>query len=306
MDVQKLKCFVVVAEKLSFTKAAAELYFSVPTVTHHIKGLEDEMGVKLFTRDQSSVRITAAGKTFYPVARDILMKLDEVVYKINKEKDFEILRIGCTSHAEMAMLISVFTEFRLKYPNILPNVEIGNFDNMLDMFEQNQLDLVFVTDNMLLRRKKNYDFHIFCRKDGFAVVQKGHRIAGLPKIHFSELEDETVLAMGYSYVPFNTGNPVTRLIQLHELHSKDVRCDDDVMLLSLAGAGYGAAILPGYCIPEYSEEIGLAAVPIIENQKLVYGVATHREKLKESTEYFISVAEKKVKSDKTSMKESSL
>ena len=37
MDTQKLRCFVAVADKLSFTKAANELYFSVPTVTHHIK-----------------------------------------------------------------------------------------------------------------------------------------------------------------------------------------------------------------------------------------------------------------------------
>lgn len=75
MELQKLKCFVAVADKLSFTRAADELYFSVPTVTHHIKSLEEQMGVQLLFRDKHSVRLTPAGETFYPVARDILSKL---------------------------------------------------------------------------------------------------------------------------------------------------------------------------------------------------------------------------------------
>lgn len=303
MDMQKLKCFVAVAEKLSFTKAADELYFSVPTVTHHIKHLEGELGVKLFLRDKHSVTITQAGKTFYPVAKDMLMKLDAVMYQINTERDFEILRIGCTSHAEMVALTSVFAKFRIKYPNIRPDIETGNFDKILDMFEQNQLDMVLVTDNMLLRRKtSNYTFHKFCRKDGFAVVNRQHRIATLQQISFSEIENDVIIAMSSAYVPFNTGNPVTRLIQLHELHSKDIHCDDDRMMMSLAGSGYGIAILPGYCIPEYAELIGLSYVPIIENQKLVYGIATHKGKLKESYEYFLSLAESKIKAAKTSIK----
>ena len=107
MELQKLKCFVAVADKLSFTRAAEELYFSVPTVTHHIKSLEEQMGVQLLFRDKHSVRLTPAGETFYPVARDILSKLDAVTRQISQERDFELLRIGCTSHAEMVMLTSV-------------------------------------------------------------------------------------------------------------------------------------------------------------------------------------------------------
>jgi DNA-binding transcriptional LysR family regulator len=37
MTSQQLKCFVLVADKLNFTKAAEEMFLSVPTVTHNIK-----------------------------------------------------------------------------------------------------------------------------------------------------------------------------------------------------------------------------------------------------------------------------
>ena len=51
MNTQQLKCFVCVADKLNFTKAAEELFLSVPTVTHHIKNLEEELGTLLFHQD---------------------------------------------------------------------------------------------------------------------------------------------------------------------------------------------------------------------------------------------------------------
>ncbi|MBM6923442.1 LysR family transcriptional regulator [Hydrogenoanaerobacterium saccharovorans] len=300
MELQKLKCFVAVADKLSFTRAAEELYFSVPTVTHHIKSLEEQMGVQLLFRDKHSVRLTPAGETFYPVARDILSKLDAVTRQISQERDFELLRIGCTSHAEMVMLTSVFTRFRLRYPNILPDIQIANFDQILDLFEDGQLNLAFVTDNMLLRRQEGYQFHRFCRKGGFAVLPSEHPLAARDSISFSELEKQVIIRMGNAYVPFNTGNPLTRLVQLHELSNRDIYCDDDRMMMSLAKAGYGIAVLPGYCIPEYAPLIGLTTVPIQESQQLIYGVVSHKGRLRESWRYFLHLAEEKLLRDPTS------
>ena len=64
MNTQQLQCFVTVADKLSFTRAAQELYFSVPSVTHHIRQLEAELKTQLFIRNQKIVKLTEAGITF--------------------------------------------------------------------------------------------------------------------------------------------------------------------------------------------------------------------------------------------------
>ena len=261
MDTQKLRCFVAVADKLSFTKAANELYFSVPTVTHHIKALEAELGVTLLIRDKHTVRLTPAGEAFYPAAREILDKLEQVTYRLTTERDFEVLRIGCTSHAEMVMLTPVFARFRRQYPAIRPDIFIENYDKVLDRFEEKELDLVFVTDNMLLRRKCARLFRPFCRMEAFAVVDEEHPLAGRERLAFFELEEQVLIRMSNSFVPFNTGNPLTRLIEVHGLQGRDIHCDDDRLMMSLAKAGYGVAILPGYCIPTYAEQIGLRCIP---------------------------------------------
>ena len=65
MNSQQLQCFLCVADKLNFTKASEELYLSTPTVTHHIKNLEEELNTLLFIRTSRMVKLTEAGTMFY-------------------------------------------------------------------------------------------------------------------------------------------------------------------------------------------------------------------------------------------------
>ena len=62
MNDTELRCFVAVADTLSFTKAAERLYFSVPTVTHHIQMLERELATELFVRTQTESHYDRCGK----------------------------------------------------------------------------------------------------------------------------------------------------------------------------------------------------------------------------------------------------
>ena len=74
MNSQQLHCFLCVADKLNFTKAAEELFLSTPTVTHHIKALEEELHTRLFFRNSKVVQLTEAGTVFYNDAKEIMIK----------------------------------------------------------------------------------------------------------------------------------------------------------------------------------------------------------------------------------------
>ena len=99
MNTQQLLCFVCAADHLNFTKAAEELYLSAPTVTHHIKNLENELNTLLFIRTSKMVKLTEAGQQFYTDAKDILSRIDIAEKKIQKiaQKDISFFQIGCTS-----------------------------------------------------------------------------------------------------------------------------------------------------------------------------------------------------------------
>lgn len=95
MNTQQLLCFVCAADHLNFTKAAEELYLSAPTVTHHIKNLENELNTLLFIRTSKMVKLTEAGQQFYTDAKDILSRIDIAEKKIQKiaQKDISFFRL---------------------------------------------------------------------------------------------------------------------------------------------------------------------------------------------------------------------
>ena len=96
MTTQQLQCFLRVAERLNFTKAADELYLSVPTVTHHIQNLEAELGTKLLIRTSRKVQLTPAGISFYQDASEIYGKILVASKRIHNldRKGVQVLRIG--------------------------------------------------------------------------------------------------------------------------------------------------------------------------------------------------------------------
>lgn len=66
MTVIQLECFMEVYKQRNFSKAAANLYLSQPTLSRHIQALEEELRATLFIRANNTIRLTAIGQALYP------------------------------------------------------------------------------------------------------------------------------------------------------------------------------------------------------------------------------------------------
>ena len=98
MDLKKIKYFIAVADKLSFTKAADDLYISQSALSQRISELEAEVGGKLLERNHHAVKLTPAGKVFLESCKEILQHLDLAVIAARQAMDpkssVNRLRIG--------------------------------------------------------------------------------------------------------------------------------------------------------------------------------------------------------------------
>ena len=65
-----LKAFEAAARHESFTRAAEELFVTQGAVSHQVKALEEELGVKLFNRERQRLVITEAGRQYLTTLRD--------------------------------------------------------------------------------------------------------------------------------------------------------------------------------------------------------------------------------------------
>ncbi|MBY5928455.1 MULTISPECIES: LysR family transcriptional regulator [Halomonas] len=123
-----LHAFLRVAEKGSFTRAAAELGVSQSALSHTIRGLEARLGIRLLTRTTRNVSPTEAGdrllRTIAPCFEDIhhgLEALSEL-----RDKPAGTLRISTSSHAADSILMPKLSPLLTQYPDIQVELRIDN------------------------------------------------------------------------------------------------------------------------------------------------------------------------------------
>lgn len=124
---EELKTFIAVVEIKNFTKAAEYLSLSQPSVSVHIKNLENYFGEKLIDRSvrQKSIKITEQGYLLYKRAKEVVSIIDaaKLEVKIDSEHIGGDIKISAVPSAANYILPNYIAEFSKKYPNI--NIELS-------------------------------------------------------------------------------------------------------------------------------------------------------------------------------------
>jgi len=119
-DLSDLAALAVVAERRSFTRAAAELGISQSALSHAMKALEERLGVRLLSRTTRSVATTEAGETLLRHLRPALAEIASGVEAAStlRGKPSGTLRITATKHAVSSVVMPVLPRFLASHPAI--------------------------------------------------------------------------------------------------------------------------------------------------------------------------------------------
>lgn len=146
MELRHLKYFLAVAEELNFTKASQRLCISQPPLSRQIKELENELGAKLFYRNNKKVILTEAGKYFRNEIVSQLQDLESVVLKTRKisENVNGEYRVGYISSTFSDKITKLVQFLIIKYPYLkIKLYEVSTAKQILAL-EQNKLDLAII------------------------------------------------------------------------------------------------------------------------------------------------------------------
>jgi DNA-binding transcriptional LysR family regulator len=154
-NVNDLLAFLAVAKERSFTKAAAKLGISQSALSHTIRGLEEELGLRLLTRTTRSVAPTEVGERLLHAVGPRFDEIDSELTALSalREKPSGNIRITTGEHAADTILWPALAKLLPEYPDIhvelvvdygLTNIVAERYDAGVRIGEQLAKDMIAV------------------------------------------------------------------------------------------------------------------------------------------------------------------
>ena len=141
----KMETLLCVAEHKNFTRAAEELSLTQPAVSHHIKELEQELGVPLFIRGKGGLKLTDQGEIAVRYARRIKALDGKLRSELaNFEKNITNLKIGLTHTAESNLTTEALAKCAAQNPGLSITIATDTIKNLYDMMRSYELDVAIV------------------------------------------------------------------------------------------------------------------------------------------------------------------
>ncbi len=126
--INDLQAFLTVAREQSFTKAATKLGVSQSALSHTVRGLEAQIGIRLLTRTTRSVAPTPAGERLLTTMGPLLDEIEAGMAALGefREKPAGTLRITTGEHAAQTVLWPALERLLPDYPDIKVELDINN------------------------------------------------------------------------------------------------------------------------------------------------------------------------------------
>ena len=116
MEFKQLESFAAVVRLNSFTKAAESLYISQPTISTHIRALEEELGTRLIMRTTKNIEVPPEGMKLFEYSVNILELRDRMVSECS-EGSKKIIHLGASTIPSAYILPEILPQFGKLYPN---------------------------------------------------------------------------------------------------------------------------------------------------------------------------------------------
>jgi LysR family glycine cleavage system transcriptional activator len=113
-----LRAFEASARQLSFTRAAEELFVTQAAISHQIKALEDNLGIKLFMRKNRSLLLTEEGQSYYLDIKDVFNALHDATERLLARGAKGAITVSLQPSFAIQWLVPRLNTFNLLHPDI--------------------------------------------------------------------------------------------------------------------------------------------------------------------------------------------
>ncbi|UGX94513.1 transcriptional regulator GcvA [Bradyrhizobium barranii subsp. barranii] len=132
-----LRAFEAAARHLSFTLAASELNVTQTAISHQIRRLEEELGIRLFVRQNRALALTPEARDYLPGVRAAFNDLRLATDRLLRKDDDKVLTVSTLASLAAKWLLPRLTDFQEQHPGI--DVRITTSTSLVD-FQRDNVD----------------------------------------------------------------------------------------------------------------------------------------------------------------------
>ncbi|MGC8769005.1 LysR substrate-binding domain-containing protein [Calditerrivibrio sp.] len=173
MDIHQMKIFLSVFTERSITKAAEKLNITQPTISEHIRNMENVMGKKLFIRSGKEMKPTEFACEIFPGIIDLINRYDKFLDQLDiKKESVDKLSIGSSSVPKIVILPIAIHNFQMHYPDVKMIINISDSVSIIEKVKRYEIPLGFVgtvipDDRLTYEKIFEDELIIACRKGLF-------------------------------------------------------------------------------------------------------------------------------------------
>ncbi|NQW24251.1 MAG: LysR family transcriptional regulator [SAR202 cluster bacterium] len=215
MELRQLVSFYHVARLRSVSKAARTLELGQPTVTTHLRKLEDEFGITLFDRIKRPIQLTSEGSTLLELVTPVVQAVDTLKTQMDYTERRGSFVVGAYPDLVLHHLPPGIQSYSKQYPDVRIQLMARPYTPLMRLLKSGEVDLAFCApppaDDPTL------EFQELFRYDVVLMTPPGHPL----------LEQEQISLQDLSPWPLILSGPesLTRQKVEQELRNQGVSCD---------------------------------------------------------------------------------
>lgn len=192
MDLRRLEVFAKVAELGSFSRAAEALFLTQPTVSEHVRALENELGVALLDRLGRGAVPTPAGQLLLGYARRILALAREARQAVEQFQGrlSGPLAVGGSTIPGEYLLPALIGRFKAKYSDIQVSLLVGSSRQVSEWVEEGRVEVGVVGARPASR---SLEARELMSDELVVVVPAGHPWAGLGTVTLADVKTQPLV-----------------------------------------------------------------------------------------------------------------